>query len=313
MTGPVKSPFTATDLMDFEFVSDPQLSPCGETVAYVKTTIDPENNKYRSGIYSVPVPGGDPTPLTSGLYRDQSPRWSPDGEYLAFLSNRTAGPDVEPDKRQEYASQLYILPVRGGEARRVTDLKGGISSFAWSPDGLRIAVEARVESNGPEYLDHTPPGGNEQDGGENEPGDHMERLFEKYNRDVKHIRRVRYRFDGMGYLGEKRSQVFVLDLAVALDVVPGEFADLHQVTTGDFDHSNTTGGNCVPGGRCGPAALLRPLGVFGRRQGGTTEADGQYWPCPRPAVVTRRSPAGVPGTCQGARRSHQYQVVACPG
>jgi len=66
----------------------------------------------------------------------------------------------------------------------------------------------------------------------------MERLFEKYNRDVKHIRRVRYRFDGMGYLGEKRSQVFVLDLAVALDVVPGEFADLHQVTTGDFDHSN---------------------------------------------------------------------------
>ena len=80
------------------------LSPDGRLVAYTRTEVDLEHDDYRSAIYLVPADGGEPVRLTQGPGRDWAPRWSPDGRWLAFLSDRDGKP-----------GQLYLLPVGGGE------------------------------------------------------------------------------------------------------------------------------------------------------------------------------------------------------
>src|SRR5215475_1098799 len=100
-------------------VGDPRLSPDGARVAYVVTRIDREANRYRSAIWLAPLDGSEqPRQLTSGERTDGSPRWSPDGRWLAFVSNR--GDD---DEEAKAPAQLYVLPSDGGEPRGLTDAK----------------------------------------------------------------------------------------------------------------------------------------------------------------------------------------------
>src|SRR5215210_3185352 len=84
---------TPEDLFRFCLVSDPRVSPDGSLVAYVVTRLDQESDDYRAAIWIVPVSGGEPRQLTAGLARDTTPRWSPDGAQLAFVSNRPADTD----------------------------------------------------------------------------------------------------------------------------------------------------------------------------------------------------------------------------
>ena len=95
---------------------DPRLSPDGATVAYVQTWVDEHEHDRRSAIWAVPADGSaPPRRLTFGGTRDSSPRWSPDGRWLAFTSARGDDP-----------AQLFVLPVDGpGESRQLTSLKGG--------------------------------------------------------------------------------------------------------------------------------------------------------------------------------------------
>src|SRR5262245_51134423 len=118
---------TETDLLAFTWVADAQISPDGSTIVFVKVVVNERENRYETAIYAVPAAGGQPPrPLTSGT-RDTSPRWSPDGNTLAFVRvvEKKDGPSLP---------QLHLLPLSGGEARRITDLPRGATGPVWSPD-----------------------------------------------------------------------------------------------------------------------------------------------------------------------------------
>ncbi len=111
-------PITETDLLKFQWVTDPQISPDGREVAYVLVQVNEKEDRYDTSLWSVATSGsGAPKRLTAGP-RDSSPRWSPDGRTVAFV--RAAGEKDKP--------QIFLLPMSGGEARKLTDLPKGASA-----------------------------------------------------------------------------------------------------------------------------------------------------------------------------------------
>jgi len=247
MSHPGKQALTEYDLLDFEFVSDPQLSPDGTRVAYVRTVIDKESNDYRSQIFVVPSAGGTPEPYTAGLGRETPPRWSPDGKYMAFLTKRESpGAGTKGSgqgEKKKSGAQLFLLPTRGGEARCITDIESGVNSFVWSPDGKKIAFTSSIEPDGPKFLsDKASTAGNESKNGElgdqAQSADPLESLFKKFNDDVRHITRPTYRRDGVGWFENKRRHVFVLDVDDVIAQAPGQFSRPRQITFGDYDHGD---------------------------------------------------------------------------
>ena len=124
---------TTDDVMAIRTVTDAQVSPDGQWVAYTVTRADLEQNAADADIYVVSSKGGEPTRLTSHKKRDSSPRWSPDGKRIAFISEREEKP------------QLFIVSPFGGEPERYTDQKGGVRSIEWSRDGKSIALVVDYE------------------------------------------------------------------------------------------------------------------------------------------------------------------------
>ena len=125
-------PFTAQDLVTMARLSDPQPSPDGSRIVYALRTTDLEANRGRIDLWSVPTAGGTPLRLTTDPGGESSPRWSPDGQSLYFLSGRSG------------SSQVWRLPMAGGEARQVTDLSVDVGLFVLSPAGDRLAVALEV-------------------------------------------------------------------------------------------------------------------------------------------------------------------------
>jgi len=180
-----RRPITETDLLDFVWIADPQIAPDGSRVAFVRVVADRERNTYSSSIWIVPIEGGAPRALTTGV-RDTTPRWSPDGRTLGFLrAAETAGRAMP---------QVFALDMTGGESARLTAMPEGVSSFSWSPDGKRLAVGSYV----------TDPTTSVTDPGRPKPS------------DARIVTRATFRADGAGFLERgRRGRVFVVNLAEA--------------------------------------------------------------------------------------------------
>ena len=136
---PVKRLLTVDDVYRMKEVRDPQVSPDGQWIAYTVTSVDHEADKLRTAIWMVNWEGTQDLQITNGPDSDASPRWSPDGKYLAFLSVRPA----------EGKSQIWLLDRRGGEASQLTNVKGEIGSYEWSPDGKRLVLVMRDSEKEP--------------------------------------------------------------------------------------------------------------------------------------------------------------------
>src|SRR4051812_23658819 len=184
---------TAEDYFAFETLGDPRFSPDGSTIAYVVTTVDQKQNRRRSEIDAVPVDGSrPPRALTTAPQSSNSPRWSPDGQAIAFLSARPMPGDAATATPRP---QVWLLPLAGGEPRRVTDLVNGVSSFQWSPDGIRLVVVGRT---GPSDTAKSPS-------------------------DVRHYAHANYKFNDSGWFDDKRTHLWVADVKTGTTA---------QITTG---------------------------------------------------------------------------------
>jgi dipeptidyl aminopeptidase/acylaminoacyl peptidase len=130
-----KRPIGLDDLARFKSVGDPQVSPDGKWVAYTVGTVDTEKDKRDTDLWMASWDGADQIRLTSTAETSESsPRWSPDNKYLAFITSR----GDEAQKKQ--GAQVWLLNRAGGEAQQLTDIKGGVSDLAWSPDARRLVL-----------------------------------------------------------------------------------------------------------------------------------------------------------------------------
>ncbi|BCL84443.1 putative peptidase YuxL [Ktedonobacteria bacterium brp13] len=130
---PVLPPMDIDNLLTLKIVSDPQISPDGRYITYTLLTSSAESNTTTSAIWLVDICEGKtimPRQLSSGMQRDTQPRWSPDGQTLAFLSDRTGEP------------QIYLLSLLGGEARRISNLTHGVSEYSWHPAGQMLLAHS---------------------------------------------------------------------------------------------------------------------------------------------------------------------------
>jgi dipeptidyl aminopeptidase/acylaminoacyl peptidase len=126
-----RHPLRVDDIFRFKDVRDPQVSPDGQWVAYVVSTVDMKEDKSSAHVWLIKIDGTNDRQITFGAEGEGSPRWSPDGNYISFTSSR-------PGKAR--GSQVWVLDRRGGEATQLTDVKGRLQGYEWSPDSKRLAL-----------------------------------------------------------------------------------------------------------------------------------------------------------------------------
>ena len=213
---------TVGDYFQILGVHDPQLSPDGQWVAYAvdKSTLKTDKNETR--IWMIPSAGGDPLPMTAEGVSSSHPRWSPDGKYLAFLSERGDG-----------QTQVWLLNRLGGEAQQLTDTVQDVEDFSWSPDSRRLVLVLRDPS--PEELAaakeksasaaHSSPVADD-DSTDNDQDKDQDKKPKSKKPWV--IDRLQFKVDEVGYLDRRRTHLYVFDLSKK---------SLTQITSGDYDDS----------------------------------------------------------------------------
>jgi dipeptidyl aminopeptidase/acylaminoacyl peptidase len=201
-------PITVDDLFQIREVTDPQLSPDAQSVAYTVNTLLLKADKAEERIWAVRTAGGDAIPMTAEGVSSSHARWSPDGKYLAFLSARNEG-----------KTQIWLLNRSGGEAQRLTDTPQDVDDFVWSPDSSRLVVILRDPSE--EELAAAKAKGKDDD-----PGDKDKK---PKTRKPWVIDRLQFKTDEVGYLDRRRAHLYVLDLATR---------NLTQITSGDYDDAH---------------------------------------------------------------------------
>ncbi|MFQ5562925.1 MAG: prolyl oligopeptidase family serine peptidase [Parvularculaceae bacterium] len=191
--------FKNTDVFELEIAADPQISPDGQAVVYVRRSMNVMTDRARSNIWFLSTERKNHRPLLSGAANYSNPRWSPSGDRLAYVSA------VEGGK-----PELFVRWMDTGQTALLTNLAETPQSIAWSPDGEQIAFAMFVESSA-EPLAKAPP---KPEGAEWAP-------------PIKIIDDVVYRADGQGYLKPGHTHIFV---------VPADGGTPRRLTDGDFDH-----------------------------------------------------------------------------
>jgi len=189
--------FTGRDLFSLEAANDPQISPDGRWIAYVRKSNDIMTDRARSTIWLIEVASGTQAPLAAGAGNHMAPRWSPDGKRLAYVSADGG------------AAQLHVMWLADRTSARITGLPDSPGSVAWSPDGRRIAYTMRVPGTDT-HLGRAP---DKPEGA-------------KWADPLEVIDRVTYRADGAGYLEPGFDHLFV---------VPADGGAPRQLTFGSFD------------------------------------------------------------------------------
>ena len=191
--------FTNTDIFELEYATDPQISPGGSTVAYVRTSMDIMTDRALRTIWQVDANGENHRPLISGSGHHSSPRWSPAGDRLAYVS-----------RIEGRGAQLHVRWMDTGQTGVISNVRRSPEAISWSPDGKHLAFVMFVPDENEPFV--KPP--EAPDGARWAPG-------------AKVIETMPYRSDGEGYLETGYDHVFV---------VPAEGGTPRQLTSGDFNH-----------------------------------------------------------------------------
>jgi dipeptidyl aminopeptidase/acylaminoacyl peptidase len=181
------------DLFHQKNVSNPQISPEGDWIAYTITTTDKKTDKRSTRIWMSPTDGGEAIPMTAEGYSASSPAWSPDGKYLTFLAS----------KGEKAESQVWALNRKGGEAQALTKVKHGVSGYEWSPDGSQLLLMIK---------DPKPEDKNEE--GKEKPKPYV-------------IDRLQFKRDYTGYLDRRRTHLYVQSVGdtTVTQITSGDFDD----------------------------------------------------------------------------------------
>jgi dipeptidyl aminopeptidase/acylaminoacyl peptidase len=189
---------TPADVFQLESAADPQISPDGQWVVYVRQWADLMTDRRFTSLWLAKADGSEHRPLTSGKFSDNTPRWSPDGRRLAYVSNRGGSP------------QIHVRWMDGGTTHAITNLTEPPAGLEWSPDGSRIAFFKRVPEAALVVGQPLtpPPGGTWAD-------------------PPKFTNKLVFRFDGVGEVPPGYGHAFV---------VPSDGGTARQVTTGNYQH-----------------------------------------------------------------------------
>ena len=192
------SRFEPMDVFDLEWASDPRVSPDGETIVYVRKSNDIMKDRERSNLWQVSANGKDHRPLYSGLNSIRSPRWSPTGEKLAFISNDTG------------SQQIHVRWFDNGDTAVISQLQASPSNLSWSPDGKWLAFTMNVKAPTKSIAEpRTKPEG------------------ATWAKKPITVTTTRYQYDGRGIVEPAYRHVFI---------VPADGGTSRQLTEGNFNH-----------------------------------------------------------------------------